>query len=66
LKILTYIITSITAHPVRLTALPAKMSVLTFKTAVILYIWTKYTYFMYNSIYLIWGYSNIYSLSSYI
>jgi ABC-type transport system involved in cytochrome c biogenesis permease component len=37
LKISIYIITSITAHPVRLAAILAIMSVSTFKTAVILY-----------------------------
>jgi hypothetical protein len=38
LKILTYIITSITARPVRLAEILAVMSVSTFKTAVILYV----------------------------
>ena len=37
LKISTYIITSITAHPVGLAAILAIMSVSTFKTAIILY-----------------------------
>jgi hypothetical protein len=37
LKISTYIITSITAHPVRLAVILAIMSVSTFKTAAILY-----------------------------
>ena len=38
LKISTYVITSITAHPIWLAAILAIMSVSTFKTAVILYI----------------------------
>ena len=38
LKIWTYIITSITGHPVRLAVILAIVSVSTFKTAVILYI----------------------------
>ena len=38
LKVLTHIITSITTHPTRLTAIPAITSVSTFKTASILYI----------------------------
>jgi hypothetical protein len=37
LKISTYIITSITAHPVELAAILAIMSVSTFKTAAILF-----------------------------
>ena len=36
MNILTYIITSVTVHPVRLAAVLAIMSVSTFKTAVIL------------------------------
>jgi len=37
LKVLTYIITSITAHPIRLTVILAIMSVSTFNSDVILY-----------------------------
>ena len=38
LKILTYIITSITAHPVKLATILVIMSVSTFKTDIILYV----------------------------
>ena len=41
LKILTYIITSFTACPVRLAAILAIMSVSTLKTAIILYLLMK-------------------------
>jgi hypothetical protein len=38
LKVVTYIITSITALPIRLTTMPAIMFVFAFKTAIILYV----------------------------
>ena len=43
MKISTYIITSITARPVRLAAILVIMSVSTFKTTVILYYMYRYT-----------------------
>jgi hypothetical protein len=51
LKVLIYIITSIIAHPTRLTDILTIMSVSTFKTAVILYICIIFWQYLYDEIY---------------